>query len=276
MAVNSLRVQNVSLSLGRSPRLLLNDISFELEAGEIAVLLGAPGSGKTLLLQLLNGLRSPTQGQILWQGQPLSTQPPVALRRQIVLQPQQPRLLGMTGQEAIAYPLHLQGLSSSAIQQRLDHWLDILKIPLAWLEQREATLPPSAAQAIALTRALAMEPQLLLLDDPWLRSPEPKSLSRDESAALPVWKKPGEKIQQALSILTQRGGAVIWAMTAEENAGESEIEAIAQRLLCLSKGRLIHNGHFTSATWQQAIADAAKASDMSAVCAATAEVDEWD
>ncbi len=278
MTANLLALQQVSLQLGRSPRFLLKEISFEIKAGEVIALLGNQGSGKTLLLQLINGLKYPSQGQIQWQGKALSQTSPIALRRQIAWLPQQPRLLGMTGKEAIAYPLKLQGLNNSQIQQRLDHWLEILKLPLPWLDQSEEALSQPAAQAIALTRALAIAPQLLLLDNPWPQSPGSPLNSAIEtstvhqSSSQPAWENPQKQVGQALTHFTQAGGTVIWAVTEKPTSTLEDINLV-QRLLCIHQGQLTGNDLAKPATWQQALAQLAHASSSPSP---HAESDEWD
>lgn len=262
MTAPLLALQHVSLQLGRSPRQLLQDISFQLQAEETTVLLGNRGSGKTLLLQLLNGLKSPSQGQIRWLGQDLSQYPPIALRRQIAWLPQQPRLLGMTGKAAIAYPLKLQGLSERKIQQRLEPWLERLKIPLPWLEQQEAALSPSAAQAIALIRALVLEPKLLLLDNPWPQltnkaapSQLAQSLESGSSSAHPAWQNPQAQITSALATFAKAGGAIVWAMAPAQLPIARELQ-IAQQLITLAEGRLNHQKQVTAEqSWPQLISE---------------------
>ncbi len=279
MSSDLLALQNVSLRLGRSPRFLLQDISFELQAGEVTALLGNPGSGKTSLLQLINGLKSPSQGEIQWQGKPLSEQSPIALRRQIAWLPQQPRLLGMTGKKAIAYPLQLQGLNSSEIQQRLETWIDILKIPLPWLEQREEQLSQPAIQAIALVRSLVMEPQLILLDNPWPKTLNTTmhgaaaALQLNESSELQAWESPQAQVNLALSKFTQAGGAVLWAMTAENNISTAEDPPIPQRLLCLTEGKLTGQHAATPTEWKRALAELAQVPTTKNTAS---EAEDWD
>lgn len=282
MTTPLLALQQVSLQLGRSPRYSLQDISFQLQAEETTVLLGNRGSGKTLLLQLINGLKSPSQGQIRWLGQDLSQYPPLALRRQIAWLPQQPRLLGMTGKAAIAYPLQLQGRSNREIQQRLELWLERFKIPLPWLELREAALSPSAAQAIALIRALVLEPKLLLLDNPWPQltneaapsqpSQPAQSLEAGDPSAHPAWQNPQEQITSALATFTQTGGAIVWAMAPAQLPIARELQ-IAQQLITLAKGRLNHQKQVTAEqSWQQLINEPM----LLAPTATETDEEDWD
>ncbi|HEY9616967.1 MAG TPA: ATP-binding cassette domain-containing protein [Microcoleaceae cyanobacterium] len=145
---------------------LLKEVSFGVTAGDFIAIVGASGSGKTSLLRLLNRLSEPTSGGLYWQGQPYSTIPVLQLRQHIVLVLQESKLLGMTVQEALAYPLRLRGLSKQAIQQRIGEWSDRLRIPSNWCDRTELQLSVGQRQLVAIARALVTQPPVLLLDEP--------------------------------------------------------------------------------------------------------------
>ncbi len=161
-----LKLSDVSLtdSLGRHQ--LLKNISFSVNRGDRLAIVGPSGSGKTTLLSLINRLRDPHTGTIFFESQPLNNFPVIDLRRQIVLVPQEPKLLGMTVQETLAYPLILQKLPEAEIQQRITYWRSQLFIPDDWLERHELQLSLGQRQLISIARALGMQANLLLLDDP--------------------------------------------------------------------------------------------------------------
>ena len=145
---------------------LLTDISFTLTKGDRLAIIGASGAGKTTLLRLLNRLINPTRGTIEFANRPLTTFPIIQLRQQIVLVPQEPKLLGMRVEEALIYPLKLQKLPPREIQHRLAYWSDKLSLAPEWLERNELQLSLGQRQLVAIARALMMQPQILLLDEP--------------------------------------------------------------------------------------------------------------
>jgi D-methionine transport system ATP-binding protein len=160
-----LKVERLTFSLPYKP--LLQPVSFTVAAGEVVVITGAKGAGKTLLLKLLNRLVEPTGGQVLWAGQDYRSIPPANLRRHLAYVATEPDLLGMTVQEALMYPLLVQKLSPTVMEQRLVGVLSSFMIPEDWLGKRAGELTMADCQRVAVARCLMMEPQVLLLDDPF-------------------------------------------------------------------------------------------------------------
>ena len=147
---------------------VLKACSWQIQTGDRWAIVGRAGSGKTTLLRLLNRLIDPTQGRLSWQGIDYRQIPIQTLRRQILYVPQEPKLLNMSVAEAIAYPLHLQKLASADITQRCADIIDRLQIPTTWLDQHEIQLSQNQRQWVAIARALALAPPVLLLDQPTL------------------------------------------------------------------------------------------------------------
>ena len=145
---------------------ILQDISFEIFKGDRVAIVGASRAGKTFLLRLLNRLTNPTKGKIFWDSQNYGGAPVLKLRQQIVLMPQESKLLGMTVKQALDYPLTLRGLSPQTREQRISKWREKLQIPDDWLNRTEVQLSTGQRQLIAIARTLVIEPQILLLDEP--------------------------------------------------------------------------------------------------------------
>lgn len=161
-----LELKQVSLAAAIGSRYFLQDISFRGSYGDRIAIIGASGAGKTSLLRLINRLQEPTTGTIDFAGKAIAQFSVTQLRQQIVLVPQEPKLLGMTVKEAIAFPLVLQQLPKSEIQQRLNTWLTKLHIPEDWLDRNELQLSLGQRQLVTIARALVMQPKILLLDEP--------------------------------------------------------------------------------------------------------------
>ncbi len=142
---------------------IFSEVSLQIRSGETIGLVGPAGSGKTSLLRLLNRLIEPTQGRLLYQGQPYDCLPVAQLRRAILLTAQQPKLLQATGLAAISYGLQLNRID---IQPRLEAWVNRMELSETLLNKPEIELSPGQRQWLSLARALALEPSVLLLDEP--------------------------------------------------------------------------------------------------------------
>jgi D-methionine transport system ATP-binding protein len=156
-------VENLALALAY--RVLLEPLSFAVAAGESIAVTGPQGSGKTLLLRLLNRLAEPTGGTVYLDNRDYRQWPAPQLRQRILLVANA-NLLNMTVQDALLYPLRLQRLSKAVVEERVVKLLNHWPIPETWLTKTAAQLTPEACQIVAIGRALVAEPLVLLLDEP--------------------------------------------------------------------------------------------------------------
>jgi len=145
-------------------RSVLEISRLEVHAGEVVCLVGPTGAGKSTLLRLLAGLESPSSGSLRFGEDRLGDRElPLAVRRRITLVFQQPRLLAGSVRANVEYGLRLRGLSRCP--GRVQAVLDRLGLgPLAARPAR--TLSGGETQLVALARALVLEPDVLLLDEP--------------------------------------------------------------------------------------------------------------
>jgi D-methionine transport system ATP-binding protein len=147
---------------------LLTNLCAEIGSGDRIGLVGPTGAGKTTLLRLLNRLIEPIGGHLCWQGQPYGQIDPIVLRHSILLVPQEPRLLGMTVAQALAYPLQLrnQRSHSELIKPQVAELCERWEIPQDWLGRSEVQLSLGQRQWVCLARAALCAPAVLLLDEP--------------------------------------------------------------------------------------------------------------
>ncbi len=207
----------------------LQDISLEVFEGDRIAIVGPSGAGKTYLLRLLNRLSEPTSGKIYLAHQEYRQIPVLQLRACVTLLLQESKLLGMTVKEALEYPLVLRGLPKQSIQQRLSNWMEQLHIPDDWLGKMEVQLSVGQRQLIAIARALIIQPQILLLDEP--------TSTLDVGTA--------SRVMAILNQLAQSRQTTVLMV----NHQLEMAELFCDRLLHLQQGRLIANQNATDINW---------------------------
>ena len=163
----ALRVAHLTKHFGA--QLILDDISFEVAEGETLVLLGPSGCGKTTLLKTLNRLLEPDSGTIELNGQDVRQQQPEVLRRGIGYVIQQVGLLPhLTVAQNIGLVPGLLGRPAADTAARTTVLLNRLHLPAArFAELLPAQLSGGQAQRVGLARALAADPPVILLDEPF-------------------------------------------------------------------------------------------------------------
>jgi sulfate transport system ATP-binding protein len=162
-----IRVQNIRKEFSRYPA--LNDVSLEIKSGELIALLGPSGSGKTTLLRLIAGLETPTAGQIFF-GDVDASYKTVQQRNVGFVFQAYALFRNMTVLENVQFGLKVRPRSTrpprAEIRRRAMELLDLVQ--LSGLERRyPQQLSGGQRQRVALARALAIEPAVLLLDEPF-------------------------------------------------------------------------------------------------------------
>ncbi|HEY2864595.1 MAG TPA: ABC transporter ATP-binding protein [Casimicrobiaceae bacterium] len=144
-------------------------VSFEVGAGETCVLLGPSGCGKTTTLRMINRLVAPTSGKIFIGGRDTSVEDPVALRRTIGYVIQQIGLFpNMTVADNIAVVPRLLNWDRARMRRRAEELLAMLALdPAEFLDRYPNELSGGQAQRVGVARALAADPPVLLMDEPF-------------------------------------------------------------------------------------------------------------
>ena len=159
----SLRLERITHRYG--PAVAVNDVTLDIAAGELVALLGPSGCGKTTLLRIIAGFVGQSEGGIVVGGQSIDNLP--ANRRAVGIVFQNYALFPhMTAAQNIAYGLAARGESRAVQKARVAEMLALVQME-NFADRHPRQLSGGQQQRVAVARALAVEPSLLLLDEPF-------------------------------------------------------------------------------------------------------------
>lgn len=160
--MNALEIRNLTKRFGKTTA--LNDVSLVVPKGDLVVLLGPTGAGKTTLQRLVAGLETPDHGRIIINGEDVTGLQPnqravSMVFESLALYP------NLTAYENIAHPLRIQGMEAQEIDTKVNELSEILHVSQI-LDRKPASFSGGEKQRIAIGRALAKPAGIYLLDEP--------------------------------------------------------------------------------------------------------------
>ncbi|HET8587965.1 MAG TPA: ABC transporter ATP-binding protein [Candidatus Limnocylindria bacterium] len=162
-------LEHVTKRYGSAPSPAVDDLSLTIPAGEICVLVGPSGCGKTTTMKMINRLVEPTSGRILIDGEDVARLPAVELRRRIGYVIQQVGLFPhMTVADNVAVVPRLLGWRPTRVRDRVDELLGLVGLePGDYRGRYPAQLSGGERQRVGVARALAADPPVMLMDEPF-------------------------------------------------------------------------------------------------------------
>jgi ABC-type Fe3+/spermidine/putrescine transport system ATPase subunit len=213
-----LEVRNVSKCFGATQA--VDNIAFSVGQGEVTALLGPSGCGKTTTLRLIAGFETPDAGQLLIEGQDVARLRPY--ERNVGLLFQDYALFPhMTVAQNIGYGLRFRGMGAQAASKRVEEMLALVKLP-GFGSRRPFQLSGGEQQRVALARALAINPKLVLLDEPL--------------SALDA--KLRQELRAEIKEILARVGATTIIVTHDQE----EALGIAERVIVMNRGVIAQEG----------------------------------
>jgi thiamine transport system ATP-binding protein len=213
-----LAVRNLTVVFDRT--VAVDDVSVDLPEGEVLAVLGPSGCGKSTLLRAVAGLEQPAAGTVSYDGQDLAGVP--THRRGFALMFQDGQLFAHQSVGAnVGYPMRLRHRPRREVAGRVEELLELVGLP-GFADRSTTTLSGGERQRVALARALAVEPRLLLLDEP---------LSALDRALR-------ERLAADLREILLRAGTTALLVTHDQE----EAFVVADRMAVMRAGRLVQSG----------------------------------
>ena len=155
-----------NLLIQRNGRDALKITSLDIQRGETLAIVGPNGAGKSTFLLALAHLIKPKHGEILFNGKPISHMNDLEYRRRISFVFQDPLLMDMTVDHNIALGLKFRGTDKDELHARVIRWSKAMGVD-SLLGRRAGQLSGGEAQRVSLARAFVLDPELLLMDEPF-------------------------------------------------------------------------------------------------------------
>jgi ABC-type methionine transport system ATPase subunit len=210
MASTRIEVSRLGYAVGGVE--ILKSVDAAMPGGEITAVVGPSGAGKSTLLRAINRLIEPSSGEIYLDGEPSSALDPLELRRRVGMVFQIPALFGDSVEEAVLYGARLSGKDAD-----LGRLLEIVGLDASLAGRDPQALSVGQQQRVTMARALALEPEALLLDEP--------TSALDEAAR--------RRIEELVRDLNARLGLTMVFVSHDL----AQVERVADQVLVLADGR---------------------------------------
>jgi len=235
-------IQIRNLSIQRNGRDVLNIDALDISRGETLTVVGPNGAGKSTLLLALAHLLKPARGEIRFDGKSITHWNDLEYRRKISFVFQAPLLMDMSVEQNVALGLKFRGVSKEETRERVNQWIKAMGIR-SLSKRRAGQLSGGEAQRVSLARAFVLEPELLLLDEPFAALDPPtraklledlsKILGEDQRTAVFVTHNLNEAAKLSHRIAVVVGGTLRQVGTARQiksNPADETVRAFLQEL----------------------------------------------
>lgn len=159
-------IQIKDIECARDKRVVLRVDELNIEKDKVLAVIGPNGAGKSSLLHILTRLLKIEKGEILWGERSIFSIPSLEYRRKLALVMQEPLLLDRTVRDNIGIGLKFRGVDKQIIDQKTDEWAEKFRIKHL-LDRKAKKISGGEAQRVSLARAFVIQPELLLLDEPF-------------------------------------------------------------------------------------------------------------